>query len=51
VSNAEKMKAVMERATGTMDPASSHRLDNAPRPASSQRTPTNQPKQETPKQR
>lgn len=50
VTNAEKMKAVIERARGAMDPASSQRLDNAPRSASSQRTPTNQPKHETPKQ-
>jgi len=51
VSNAEKMKAVIERASRNNDPAWSQRLDNAQRPESSQRTPTNQPKHETPKQR
>jgi len=52
MNNAERMKAVIERAsrdtsTGTW----AQRLDNMQPSKSSQRTPTNQPKHETPKKR
>jgi hypothetical protein len=52
MTDAQKMKAVIDRVNrNTGDRTWQDRLDNTPQPPSPQRTPTMQPKHETPKER
>jgi hypothetical protein len=51
MTNAKKMKAVIDRASRNNDSELVKRLENTLSPVPSQRTSTMQPKHETPKQR